>query len=258
MPELPGPGDWAIKGKTGTGVQEGADGNVLFGTHACHDCTGRCLRCFRIDRVTIHADERLASFLVAHELQRQRVDVARVARQLGKLAPHFLERAVLAPGDAHEQLPGLRRRRVEPLAREHLWIGVALVGLQGSLLKVNRASATLPQTATALTWAGTIDRDETGTFDAGDDTNVSTLSGSSVTSRIGYVAQSTLVTSLALTHTPREVQFYCLDFGGGSLAALRDLPHVGGVAARLDAGAVHLDLRAAARVQARRHHRLHG
>jgi S-DNA-T family DNA segregation ATPase FtsK/SpoIIIE len=44
----------------------------------------------------------------------------------------------------------------------------------------------------------------------------------------------TLITSLALTHTPREVQFYCLDFGGGSLAGLRDLPHVGSVAGRRD------------------------
>ncbi|MFI1853652.1 type VII secretion protein EccCa [Streptomyces sp. NPDC020480] len=44
----------------------------------------------------------------------------------------------------------------------------------------------------------------------------------------------TLITSLALTHTPREVQFYCLDFGGGTLAGLVGLPHVGGVAARLD------------------------
>ncbi|GAA1608096.1 type VII secretion protein EccC [Kribbella hippodromi] len=48
----------------------------------------------------------------------------------------------------------------------------------------------------------------------------------------------TLISALALTHTPREVQFYCLDFGGGSLAALRDLPHVGGIASRLDVGAV--------------------
>lgn len=44
----------------------------------------------------------------------------------------------------------------------------------------------------------------------------------------------TLITSLALTHTPREVQFYCLDFGGGALTSLRDLPHVGGVATRLE------------------------
>ncbi|MEV0617188.1 type VII secretion protein EccCa [Nonomuraea sp. NPDC050404] len=44
-----------------------------------------------------------------------------------------------------------------------------------------------------------------------------------------------IVTSMALTHTPREVQFYCLDFGGGGLAALEGLPHVGGVATRLDA-----------------------
>jgi S-DNA-T family DNA segregation ATPase FtsK/SpoIIIE len=44
-----------------------------------------------------------------------------------------------------------------------------------------------------------------------------------------------LIVSLALTHTPQEVQFYCLDFGGGTLSALARLPHVGGVASRLDA-----------------------
>ncbi|WP_310726899.1 type VII secretion protein EccCa [Streptomyces sp. N2A] len=48
----------------------------------------------------------------------------------------------------------------------------------------------------------------------------------------------TLVTSFALTHTPREVQFYCLDFGGGSLSFLAALPHVGGVSTRLDAAKV--------------------
>jgi DNA segregation ATPase FtsK/SpoIIIE, S-DNA-T family len=44
----------------------------------------------------------------------------------------------------------------------------------------------------------------------------------------------TLITSLALTHTAEEVQFYCLDFGGGTLASLVGLPHVGGVASRLE------------------------
>ncbi|MFF7341552.1 type VII secretion protein EccCa [Streptomyces sp. NPDC008163] len=44
----------------------------------------------------------------------------------------------------------------------------------------------------------------------------------------------TLVTSFALTHTPREVQFYGLDFGGGALDSLSGLPHVGSVASRLD------------------------
>lgn len=44
----------------------------------------------------------------------------------------------------------------------------------------------------------------------------------------------TLVASFALTHTPTEVQFYGLDFGGGGLAAIADLPHVGGTASRLD------------------------
>jgi DNA segregation ATPase FtsK/SpoIIIE, S-DNA-T family len=45
----------------------------------------------------------------------------------------------------------------------------------------------------------------------------------------------TLITTLALTHTPAEVQFYCLDFGGGSLSTVAALPHVGGIAGRLDA-----------------------
>jgi S-DNA-T family DNA segregation ATPase FtsK/SpoIIIE len=44
----------------------------------------------------------------------------------------------------------------------------------------------------------------------------------------------TLVMSMALTHTAEEVQFYCLDLGGGTLATLQGLPHVGGVAGRLD------------------------
>ncbi|MDF3302674.1 type VII secretion protein EccCa [Streptomyces tropicalis] len=50
--------------------------------------------------------------------------------------------------------------------------------------------------------------------------------------------KSTLVRSLiaafALTHTPQEVQFYGLDFGGGGMSAVAGLPHVGGVASRLD------------------------
>ncbi|MFG3708433.1 type VII secretion protein EccCa [Micromonospora sp. NPDC047670] len=51
-------------------------------------------------------------------------------------------------------------------------------------------------------------------------------------------ALRTLICALALTHTPAEVQVYCLDFGGGALAALRDLPHVGGVTGRADPTAV--------------------
>ncbi|MEV1062011.1 type VII secretion protein EccCa [Streptomyces sp. NPDC050263] len=43
-----------------------------------------------------------------------------------------------------------------------------------------------------------------------------------------------LICSFALTHTPHEVQFYGLDFGGGGMAAVAGLPHVGGVASRLD------------------------
>ncbi|MCB0932160.1 MAG: type VII secretion protein EccCb [Mycobacterium sp.] len=44
----------------------------------------------------------------------------------------------------------------------------------------------------------------------------------------------TMMLSAAMTHSPRDVQFYCIDFGGGGLIYLEDLPHVGGVAARTD------------------------
>lgn len=47
-------------------------------------------------------------------------------------------------------------------------------------------------------------------------------------------ALRTLITALAATHDPRRVQFYCLDFGGGTLAPLRSLPHVGTVAGRAE------------------------
>ncbi|MFC7530386.1 type VII secretion protein EccCa [Actinoplanes sp. GCM10030250] len=58
-----------------------------------------------------------------------------------------------------------------------------------------------------------------------------TLSGKSTVLR-------TLICGLALTHTPAEVRVYCLDFGGGALGAVRDLPHVGGVFGRLEAEGV--------------------
>jgi S-DNA-T family DNA segregation ATPase FtsK/SpoIIIE len=43
----------------------------------------------------------------------------------------------------------------------------------------------------------------------------------------------TLISALALRHTPAEVQFYALDFSG-TLFGLAGLPHVGGVAGRQD------------------------
>ncbi len=46
-------------------------------------------------------------------------------------------------------------------------------------------------------------------------------------------ALRSLICALALTHTPEEIQVYCLDFGGGSLGSLAGLPHVGVVAGRL-------------------------
>ncbi len=45
---------------------------------------------------------------------------------------------------------------------------------------------------------------------------------------------ATLMAGLGVSHRPDQVQFYCLDFGGGALGALRRLPHVGGVVSRQD------------------------
>ncbi|MFN6545818.1 type VII secretion protein EccCa [Mycolicibacterium nivoides] len=47
-------------------------------------------------------------------------------------------------------------------------------------------------------------------------------------------AAMTLAVALAATHHPRDLAIYCLDFGGGTLNALRALPHVGAVAGRAD------------------------
>jgi DNA segregation ATPase FtsK/SpoIIIE, S-DNA-T family len=44
----------------------------------------------------------------------------------------------------------------------------------------------------------------------------------------------TLVCAFAITHTPVEVQFYGIDFGGGGLQTLEALPHVGTVCGRFE------------------------
>ena len=57
----------------------------------------------------------------------------------------------------------------------------------------------------------------------------------------------TMMLSAAATHTPRQVQFYCIDLGGGGLIYLDNLPHVGGVATRSEPDRV---MRVIAEVQA--------
>ncbi|GIF43005.1 type VII secretion protein EccCb [Actinoplanes xinjiangensis] len=48
----------------------------------------------------------------------------------------------------------------------------------------------------------------------------------------------TLIGALALTHSPREVQFFCVDLGGGGLHGLDGLPHLSGVAGHTDTDTV--------------------
>ena len=62
----------------------------------------------------------------------------------------------------------------------------------------------------------------------------------------------TIVVSAALNHLPGEVSFYCLDLGGGALRVLEGLPHVAGVAPRLDADRVRRTVAEVAAVLAER------
>jgi DNA segregation ATPase FtsK/SpoIIIE, S-DNA-T family len=64
-----------------------------------------------------------------------------------------------------------------------------------------------------------------------------------------------ILMSLALTHTPEEVQFFCIDFGGGTLASLDGLPHSGGVAGRREPDIVRRILAEVSSVLATREHR---
>ena len=45
-------------------------------------------------------------------------------------------------------------------------------------------------------------------------------------------ALRTIVQALSLTYTPQEVQFYVMDFGGGTFAGFAGAPHIAGVATR--------------------------
>ncbi|WP_025736519.1 type VII secretion protein EccC [Mycobacterium genavense] len=47
-------------------------------------------------------------------------------------------------------------------------------------------------------------------------------------------ALQTFILSAASLHSPRDVTFYCLDYGGGQLRAVEDLAHVGSVASPLE------------------------
>lgn len=52
-------------------------------------------------------------------------------------------------------------------------------------------------------------------------------------------AIKTLACSLALHNTPEQVQMYLVDYAGGGLGPLADLPHVGGVASRSEPDAIN-------------------
>jgi len=77
------------------------------------------------------------------------------------------------------------------------------------------------------------------------------------------VLLQTVVSALALTHDPGDVQIYAADFGGGGLHGLAGLPHLGEVFGRGDRDGIHRLVRelrssVADRAAAFRRHRLEG
>jgi len=64
----------------------------------------------------------------------------------------------------------------------------------------------------------------------------------------------TLIAALCLTHSPVQIQFYCLDLGGGSLSGLSGLPHVGSVTGRHDAERLNRTVAEVSELIARREH----
>ncbi len=58
------------------------------------------------------------------------------------------------------------------------------------------------------------------------------VAGSPATGKSTLLA--TMVLSMSLRYAPGDVAFYCLDYGGGLLRGLEDLPHVAAVATRID------------------------
>ncbi|QCQ92152.1 type VII secretion protein EccCa [Rhodococcus sp. SGAir0479] len=95
----------------------------------------------------------------------------------------------------------------------------------------------VPAVSTLRAPIGVVDRP----FDQRRDLLVADLAGSTGNVAVVGGPQSgkstllrTLIMSMAVGHSPQQVQFYCLDFGGGTLSGLAGLPHVGAVANRLD------------------------
>lgn len=63
-----------------------------------------------------------------------------------------------------------------------------------------------------------------------------------------------VILALALANTPREVQFYGLDFGGGGLASIAGLPHIGSIATRMERDRVVRTIEEVWQVMERREH----
>ena len=124
--------------------------------------------------------------------------------------PRCAERAGRPQGVAAAAAPGARPRRPARPARHRGHPGRARGLTVANLVAARGAAGARSRSSTSRS------------------TSATTCPGSTSPARPGTSASSaprraasppplrTLVTALALTHTPHEVQFYCLDFGGGT------------------------------------------
>jgi S-DNA-T family DNA segregation ATPase FtsK/SpoIIIE len=150
-----------------------------------------------------------------------------------------IEQAADAPSVLDVAAAQLRERasRVHQIWLPPLEVGTTVDGILGTIAR------TPERGAAATDWAGSgtlrvpvgrVDKPAEQKQDlmAVDLTGHLLVVGASQTGKSTLLR--TLLAAAALTHTPREAQFYCIDYSGGALRAVAGLPHVGGVCGRDD------------------------
>jgi S-DNA-T family DNA segregation ATPase FtsK/SpoIIIE len=165
-----------------------------------------------------------------------RFRAALVSQPYGSPPPDKAKDAPTMVDVAVEQL----RHRAEPV--HQMWLAPLVVGITLDRI-LGPISPTPDRGLAASGWAGSGQlRVPVGLVDKPaeqkQDLMTVDLSGHLLVVGASQTGKSTLLRTLlasaALTHTPREAQFYCIDYSGGALRTVADLPHVGGVTGRDD------------------------
>jgi S-DNA-T family DNA segregation ATPase FtsK/SpoIIIE len=186
-----------------------------------------------------------------------RFRAALVSEPDGSARPHQTGAAPSALELATAQLRG-RARPVHQIWLPPLEVGTTLDGLLGEITRTQERGVA----ATGWVGSGQL-RVPIGLVDKPaeqkQDLMTVDLTGHLLVVGASQTGKSTLLRTLvagaALTHTPREAQFYGIDYSGGALRALTGLPHIGGVCGRDDPERVRRTVEEVAALVTRRERR---